>query len=372
MKKLLAKMKFIGTFLVIAAMCLPAMNVRAAETDDALVTSGKTYTVTFRPGNVGHFALSSDAEGSKQELAEAVAVLEYTGYQYTVTEHGAIKVTVPANAAVPATPTYIQADSGYFVKESSIWGPAGQNIEKVDKNMDFVVDYGKLVDGVEYTVKYVDSSSGESIAPVYIAQANIGESRTVTAPSQIVISEGTVYNLTSAASLTLVLDADSGKNVFTFSYTLAPSGTVVEEIVDYVDGGTVTTTETVTTYVNNGTTVTTTPAGQGGQGGGQGQGGGAVADNANENNAGNVTIEEENTPLAPSAENTQDQEGTGNAVTIGEDEVPLADFRQEGNSYAAIIWAGVFVAAAVAVTAFWLLTKKKRQVSDSSNTDQQE
>ena len=372
MKKLFAKMKFIGTFLVIAAMCLPAMNVRAAETDDAAAPPKKTYTVTFRPGNVGYFAMEAVAnvEGQEKELAGAVAALEYNAYQYTVTEHGAIKVTVPANAAVPAAPTYIQSDSGYFVKESSIWGPAGQDIKTVDKNMDFVVDYGKLVDGVEYTVKYVDSSSGESIAPVYITQANIGESRTVTAPSQIVISEGTVYNLTSAASLTLELDADSGKNVFTFSYTLAPSGTVVEEIVDYVDGGTVTTTETVTTYVNNGTTVTTTPAGQGGQGGGQG--GGAVADNANENNGGNVTIEEENTPLAPSMENTQDQEGTGNAVTIGEDEVPLADFQPEGNSYAAMIWAGVFVAAAVAVTAFWLLTKKKSQVSDSSNTEQQE
>ena len=75
------------------------------------------------------------------------------------------------------------------------------------KNTDYVVDYGKLVDGVEYTVQYVDSESGESIAPVYITQANIGETRSVSAPLQIVISGGAVYNLVSESTLEMILDA---------------------------------------------------------------------------------------------------------------------------------------------------------------------
>lgn len=353
MKKLFAKFRFIGTFLVVAAMCLPAMNVRA---------EGKTYTVTFRPGNVGYFALTKDAAGSRQEMAGAVAAQVY-GSNYEVTKNGAIKVTVPAGAAAPDAPVYIQTEDGYFVKDTELWGPAEN--QNVDKNMDFVVDYGKLVNGVEYTVKYVDSSSGESIAPVYIAQANVGETRTVTAPRQIVISAGTVYNLSSAASLELVLDADSDKNIFTFSYTLAPGETVVEEVIDYVDGGTVTTTEMVTTYVDNGTTVTTTPAGQtGGQN--QAQNGGA----ADENGAENVTIEDEDTPLAPADTDAQPDKNGNDVVTIGEDEVPLAEFDGGNASYAAVIWAGVFVAAAAAITAFWLFTKKKRQLSDSDSTEE--
>ncbi len=353
MKKIVAKFKFIGTFLVVAAMCLPAMNVRA---------EGKTYTVTFRPGNVGYFALAKDAEGSRQEMANVVAAQVY-GSNYEVTKNGAIKVTVPAGAAVPDAPAYIQTEDGYFVKDAALWGPAEN--QSVDKNIDFVVDYGKLVNGVEYTVKYVDSSSGESIAPVYIAQANVGETRNVTAPRQIVISAGTVYNLSSAASLELVLDADSDKNIFTFSYTMAPGGTVVEEVIDYVDGGTVTTTETVTTYVDNGTTVTTAPAGQAG---GQNQAGDGGEEA--ENGAGNVTILDEETPLAPSGANEQEDKAESNVITIGEDEVPLADFNEENTSHVAVVWAGAFVAAAAAITAFWIFIRRRRRLSDSGSTEE--
>lgn len=358
MNKLIAKVKFIGTFLVIAAMCLPAMNVRAAQIQNEVTPS--TYTVTFRPGNVGCFALNSGDEESKKDKASAVAAQCYSGYTYEVTENGAIKVKV-SNGIMPAVPTYIQADAGYFVKDASVWGPSQNTV--VDKNMDFVVDYGKLVDGVEYTVEYVDSASGESVAPVYIAQANIGDPISVTAPDRIVLSEGTVYKLSSEASLTKDLDADSTNNVFTFRYTLAPGGTVEEEITNYVDGGTVTTTETYTTFVDNGTTVI--PAqGQAGAGdaGDAADGGAAEA----ENEDGNVTIEDEPVPLAPSAD---ENENGGNMVVIEDDEVPLADFANEGGVNTMAVVAGVFVAAALAVMVIWLRMKKRKeaiQTIDSS------
>lgn len=347
MNKLISKIKFIATFLVIAAVCIPTMKAQAAV---------DSYTVTFRPGNVGYFALSADAEGSKQEKAQAVAAQVYNGYTYEVTKNGAIKVTVPANATVPSAPGYIQAEAGYFVKDTSVWGPTGQT---VDKNMDFVVDYGKLVNGVEYTVEYVDSSSGESIAPVYIAQANIGEEREVTAPKQIVISEATVYNLTSEETLTLVLDADSTKNVFTFSYTMAPRGTVEEEVVNYVDGGTVTIDETFTTFIDNGTTVTTIPA-QGGAGGGEAEGG---------NEPGAVVIEDEQVPLAPPA---SEEDGTGNMVSIGDEDVPLASFADESGANTVAIVAGIFVVAAIAALILWLRMKKKKDVTEETTSDKSE
>lgn len=231
-------------FLLILGMCLPTVKVFAMT---------QTYTVTFRSGNVGYFALNKNPNGNRQEMAQEVAKLLYSDYEYEVTKHGAIKVTVSANAAVPDAPTYIQTQEGYFVKDVSVWGPKSGQI--VDKNMDFVADYGKLIDGVEYTVKYVDSVSGESIAPIYVAQANIGERKNLTAPKEIVISEGTVYLLESEETLEKVLEADAKENIFEFRYTMQSRETVEEEIISYADGGTVTITETVTIPINTQTGV---------------------------------------------------------------------------------------------------------------------
>lgn len=356
MKRLSKRIKLMGTLLAAVVMCMPAMKVEAGV---------DSYTVTFRPGNVGSFAFSADAEGNKQENASAVAAQQYAGIygadNVAVTKNGAIKVTVPAGAAMPQAPVYIEAESGYFVKDTSIWGPTTQT---VDKNMDFVVDYGKLVNGVEYTVEYVDAVSGESIAPVHISQANAGESRSETAPAQIVISEGTVYNLTSESTIEMMLDTDSANNVFTFQYTMAPRGTVVEELVNYVDGGVITTTETVTTVIDNGTTVI--PANPPAQGGGGAATPEVEVENEPENVVENVVIEEEQTPLAPVVpEVEQETANEGNMVVIGEDEVPLADFAgEEADANTLPIWAGVFVAAAAAVTVLWVFMKKKKTANE--------
>ena len=141
-----------------------AVSVRAEE------RSTKTYTVTFRPGNVGRFSPgeTGDTEKkTKKEDAEEVARLLYDGIDgitdIRATENGAIRLTVEKGAAVPDAPetAYVQADSGYFVKNVSEWGPQDGDI--VTKNMDFVVDYGRLAEGVEYTVqsaKAVESGAG--------------------------------------------------------------------------------------------------------------------------------------------------------------------------------------------------------------------
>lgn len=329
----------------VIAMLLPSLNVYAAD----------TYTVTFRPGNVGYFATEANEGGDKQAMAEVVASQEYGGYSYSVTKNGAIKVTVPSGMAAPTAPTYIQAQSGYFVKNSASWGPTG---EAVDRNTDYVVDYGKLVDGVEYTVKYVDSVSGESIAPVYIAQANIGESRSVTAPAQIVISGGAVYNLTSAGTLELVLDADSSKNVFTFSYTLAPSGTTVDEVVIGADGQIITTTDYVTT--TTGGTQTVVAAG----GAGAGEGGGEQGAVAEDGGADVVAIEEEGTPLADNDGNGDD---TTDTLNISEGDVPLAN-REDSLANMAMLGASIFAFGAMFAAGMWLYIKKKHSEENGENT----
>lgn len=347
------KKSFMSACIALAlVLMLPSMNVYAAD----------SYTVTFRPGNVGYFATEKNPEGDKKVLAEAVAALQYGAYDYDVTTHGAIKVTVSAGTVVEA-PTYIQAKDGYFVKGG--WGPNGV---KVDRDMDFVVDYARLVDGVEYTIEYVDSASGESIAPAYIAQANIGENIPITAPSQIVISGGTVYNLASTASINLSLDADATKNVVTFKYTMAPAGTVIEEVIIGEDGEIITTTDYVTTTINNGTTVVGGGAAAGGAGGAGGAAGGGAAEGG-EAAGGNEAVEipDEETPLAGGiGEGIEEPAGM---VEIGEEDVPLAS-GEEPMANMALIGASVFGAGAVMLAGLWLYMKKKRVKAETTTQEE--
>lgn len=343
MKRKAVMMKISAMVLTLGAvLLLPGAKAWAAE----------TYTVTFRPGNVGAFAVSSQAQGSAKEKAQEVAALNYAGYETEVTQRGAIKVTVPAGSPAPAAPSQIVAEEGYFVKDASSWGPSG---EPVDRNVDYVADYGKLVDGVEYTVEYVDDSSGESIAPVYIAQANKGESRKVTAPARIVISGGAAYNLVSDGTLEKELAADAAKNVFTFRYTLETGRTIEEERVTYTDGGTVTVTETVTRVVDNGQTMTEGT----GTTGAPAVAGPAADAEEEEADTQQVEIPEEDTPLA-SGIPEEEEDGI---LTIEEEETPLAaGIKSEENGNPAVMAAAaITVVLAAGSGCLWLIVRKKRK-----------
>lgn len=334
--------------LLIVGMCIPSVNVLAAP----------AYTVTFRPGNAGYFAISSNPDGDRQVMAQEVAERTYSNYAYEVTKNGAIKVTVPANESVPDAPTYIQANAGYFVKDVSEWGPVKGQI--VDKNMDFVADYGKLIEGTEYIVKYVDSSSGESIAPIYITQANIGESKTQTAPKEIVISEGTVYFLESQETIQKVLEADAQKNVFVFSYTMQSRETVEEEVITYVDGGTVTITETVTIPIENQTGATSIVEGQ--------------EQNANQENTISENVDEDENENEVEAENEdrneQENEDTDEVSYLEETEeidAVVDEENEEGETMeqavgvAAGVTAGVFGTSGLTAGILWLRSKRKNK-----------
>ncbi len=209
----------------------------------------ETYTVTYRPGNVGCFALSDTESHDKQEMAQEVAELLYGGNQdiqeIAVTQNGAIKLVVKHGATIPTAPgaAYIKANEGYFVKNISEWG--ADEAAVVEKNVDFVVDYGKLVNGVEYTVQYVDVQSNTSVAPVAVAYGNVGDTIEVTAPEKITLSGVANYLLTSAGTEKLVLSEDSSQNVVTFTYEAEPTGIAVEEIIEYEEGDTVEITQTI-------------------------------------------------------------------------------------------------------------------------------
>lgn len=338
MIKMLKRMKFIGIFLVAVAMYLPGICIWA---------SAETYTVTFRPGDVGYFAMSPEEDGDKQAMAEDVADRLYSSYDYEVTSNGAIKITVPANATVPQSPAYIQAEEGYFVKEVSVWGP--KDGQTVDRNMDFVVDYGRLVNGVEYTVRYVDSVSGESVAPIYIAQASQGELQKVTAPKKLTISGGTVYNLVSEETAEKVMDIDPTNNVFTFSYMMASGGTRTEEIVEYVEGDVITVTETIVTRADKRKTTVISQEQK-------------ESEAAEEIETENHIVEEECIVIAE--ENAANEEETvylePSDLELADEETALAASKGEAAISPVTIVAVIFVIAAVAMVIIRFLIKKGR------------
>lgn len=333
----------------VSAVLMPAINAQAAS----------EYTVTFRPGNVGHFGIAAADNSMKtvKDMAQEVADIYYTSYETTVTENGAIKVKVPAGTVMPAAPGYVIPNDGYCVRS---WGPSQG--ETVSKNVDYVVDYGRLIDGVEYTVKYVDEESGESLAPFVTAYANIGDKINVVAPATIVTSNAGEYVLTSVANGKLTLVADAASNVITFTYAYHYNpGTVTEEVVVNLPGDTVVTTETVTTYVDNGTTVAPGATVLPGAGADAGDRNADVQGEENpdaqgtaEGDQGIVEIEDDDTPLADASGETEEA-----SVSIEDEEAPLSPMEREYNGNVAIIVASVFGVAAVALAAVWLHSRKK-------------
>lgn len=339
---------------LVAACMIPVTPVLAAS----------SYTVTYRPGEVGSF---SDA----QKLAERYS----NGYpgvvtKAEVTEKGAVKLTVAAGSDVPVAPQAdeISASENYFVKNTSEWGPSAG--EKVTKNLDYVVDYGKLINGVEYTVRFVDSESGESIAPSSTIYGNIGSEYTYTAASMIVNSDYAKYALVGEATQKLTLKDNAADNVMTFTYsnTYDPGTQVVENVVT-VGGGTVEEIQTNIIYVGG----TAVPGGGAAQGGGGA--GGAQAGGEEGGQEGEVVIPDNETPLeeTPSGESEQtpssesQESGSGETVNIPEDETPLSQTPQESPMNMAVVAAVIVGVAAVAALIIWLQARKKRAAGGSDD-----
>lgn len=345
--------KVVSSLTALALILLPAVHVNAAS----------EYTVTFRPGNVGNFGIVSEENKSVKEMAQEVADIYYSAYETSVTENGAIKVKVPAGAGMPAAPGYVIPKEGYYVRP---WGPQAGEI--VTKNVDFVADYGRLTDGVEYTVKYVDSESQESVAPFMTAYGNIGDEITVNAPAALNTSGEGVYMLVSNASCTIKLAAEADENVivFDYEYNYEPE-TIEQEVVTVIPGDTVVTTQTNVTYVDNGTVA---------------EPGAAVIQTPEDNVDNNdeqeqeqgelVELEEEDIPLAdgvkPEADGSESEAGGGmeaeeawnQEIEIEDEETPLvSEPSSEGNSVTMIVLAAVIGILTLFAALTWLQLRKK-------------
>lgn len=353
----------LAAFILFVSM-MPSMTLRAETTEK------KTYTVTFRAGNVGSFNLNANnTSGDNIEATENY--IKFTvekGESLSSTfdffsddaSLNAYFLNVTSKSDEADETNYI--DLGYRLKSVSDWC-SGAAEATVNRNTEYVLDYAKLVNPVKYIIRFVDESSGEQIAPPTIAYGNADEEITC---SPLLVNG---YS-TSDSAVTIILNAvDESKNVVTFHYTYTGvTGTVVETVTEYTPGDTI-----LETVVNEIPGVMPAGAAVAGADAGANAGAGGA-------DAGNVTIEDEETPLADGAD--------GN-VTIEDEETPLADGDQKegttdiadeetplaaGNEGAFSKWlapvlGGVLAAIAVIAATTGILLKKKKSAAPVEKND---
>lgn len=285
-----------------------------------------TSTVTFRAGNVGTFDTSKITPiDGKLEVTENYL-------RFTVDKGDDLSGFFADDAALNSTLAYcLDVEENYFLKDCDAYGASvgTSNFH----NAEYVLDYGVLVDGVSYTVYYVDSESGEQIAAPTIAYRNKGESVEVS-PLSI------AGYVTTDEPVTLTL-SETGENEVTFHYTASEGQTII-----------------VNTIVN--TTATGQNAAAAGNAAGNAAAGGAGGnDGANADGADAQQVEniaDEQTPLDAGANGEADNGET----TIEDEDVPLqAGFAQNVKGYVVPIVVGVFAATLIIATVILLYRKKK-------------
>lgn len=332
-KRLLSKISVMVAAALVFTM-VTGINVKAAEAESDTKSEGKTYTVTFHPGNVGSFT----------DLEEVVAIYDaQEGVSAVSTEMGAIKLKVAPNTKI-AAPLGIAAEGDYYYRQR--WNETVE--ETVTKNADYVPQFGRLVDGIEYQVKFLIQGTETSVYPPVFNRGNVGDELSFTALTSIPVSAGAYYILQGVPARTLVLDSDSDKNILIFEYVLQDRYAVTSESTLLTDGGTVTTVESVTV-----------PGAAPAAAGGGGAAPAAVAPAAAEEAPALTEIDNGQTALAASVPESPEEATT----TIEEPETPLDANLSQTTNLPYLVLTGVLIAA-IAV-GFYVYTKKNPRKSDS-------
>ena len=293
---------------------LTPMHVKAAD---------KTYTVTFRAGNVGEFhedAIDFEtAEQSKSFIKIHVnrgeSIADYFG--------GASNVnTIFSNQNLLATES---AEGGSYrtlpIDEEAL-------TKGITRNTDIVMDYCRVVNPARYAVFYINGESGAQIAsPVY----GLGEADEVLSFEPLTI---TGYNIPATKQEVTLQEGKTA--VVTFAYSMNET-VVYNTEVAYTDGDIAY--NDLVTYIGQPVVVAGGP--------------GAAADADADAGENLVEVDEAETPLA---NNTLEDNGL---VELEENETPLSN-QVLGNTKLFAIIAGFAVLLAVGVAATLKIKKKAK------------
>lgn len=293
------------------------------------VMASNDYTLTIRAGSSsvnGHFT-----EEYKNYINELLNKNNITSYDFS---EKTIRITIPEGSALPELPTsllYVDVPLDYYILPSG-WGYA-KNSGVIFRNEDIVVQYGRLINGVEYTVYYLERGTTRNIAAPYINRGKDGEKIEKTA----ILINGYTLDMGSLVKQEIKLDKNISENSIQFYYNYAGPGSTYSETTEtsYVDGGA--TTEYRETEVP--TYIATATAGDGM---GAGEGG----------NAGEIAIAEEGVPLEEAPEETgeskETEKGENEKKIIEDENPPLTEKFYEKDNW--LIWVACILGAAVIIT----------------------
>lgn len=273
----------------------------------------KKYNITYSPGLLGEFKESLIEEYKKTYGAEDVTVSEVTG---SVT----VKVAISENMPMVDPSDVVfknEEDAEQYYVLTNGWGPASMNPVQ---NETFVVQYGALVDGVDYTIRYVDDTTNTDVAMPEMGKANVDE--TIAAYAKVV--EGYTFD-TQSKMMTLTKDEE--KNVLTFYYTAEDDTIYVDQIItEVIPGDVIVVQPPVAGEENEPTTTPNEP----------------VED-----------VEDNDTPLA-----NGDKE---NGEDVEENETPLANNELEKNNKMLYTTIGVIAVLGILLAIFVAMKKKKQE-----------
>lgn len=303
-------LKKIWVALVFVAMIIP-MNISTSFAVD------REYKITFKSGSQGVFNVSDLGKNATYN-----------------DKHTSVTYTVKADGTFPDVPELI-INEGY---RNNMWSDELPVVgSKVTEKQVYVAKYTKLVNGVEFTVKYVDTN-GVEIATPTIYTTDLGTEEVVRAKTV----EG--YQPDSLQKR-LVVSRENVEIQFVYTSTeQATEAPVIEQIV-YVEGEPV-----YVDVVQPGATVGTTTAGT--------TGGGTAVGGTTGETAGDQTtdIEDNETPQAGVDDD--------NTTNIEDNETPQAGANESSTDNTALYVGGGIGAVAVLALIAYLLSKRKKQETE--------
>ena len=305
-------------------------------------------TLTFRSGDVGEI-----------DVTKATAMVEDNdGVDVRITQNY-VKITVDKEAVynlgdvvraafgtsdVDGVFNRISLHPGYSLLSSSKWG--FDKSEEIKHNEEFVLDYGKLVDPVMYTIRFYDVNSYDANTDAYIQEVaapiiNYGNAGDVIEFNSALISN--YATAVKSASIVLSNDSDNQYNFF-YDYTgneFDEDNVVFEDVYNYMTQDQVNTVVLAATQGNAAANVAAEVIADGGLVDDNGQE--PVDDNQGEANQGDPTDDNQN--------NSED------VVNLEDEDVPLA--AQKDSSNTLMIAGGVFAIVVVVALGVVLFIRKK-------------
>lgn len=329
---------------IASSVCMAAVliltSIMPVHANENAGDSVKTYKITLRAGEHGDFKqgiITSQAGNTKKIVFNVVK-----GEAFTL-----------SNTADVIEITNVDYKGKYYVVNQSI------NIDHVTRNQEFVIEYGRLVDGIEYTVEFVDNATGVQIADPIFSWGSMGN------PTEYYTAKSIGnYALTGTASRRIESLSDTDK-VLQFRYNSTLTGeTTTDTTYVTTDGGVENITETQQNPIYQ-TLPAEAPVAAQAATGGRGIGGG-------ENT---TTIEEEGTALEDTPEGDTSEEGVApgsdenaDETTIDEEELPLAPGMDQSVNIAAVI-AVMLGGIALILAVVWMIARRRIAVIEDQDHD---